>query len=114
MIIIIGNINIIRDWGWAPEYVEAMQLILRDVKNEDQIICTGKKNSLKYFIETVFDKLELNWEKHININKQLFRPNEIMKSYGNPEKLLEDIGWKAKTTLDNIIEIMINDKLKQN
>ena len=109
----LGNISVIRDWGWAPEYVEAMQLMLRADQNEDQIICTGIKNSLKYFIKTVFDKLDLNWEKHIHINKKLFRPNEIMQSYGNPEKLFKDIGWKSKVKIESMIDMMINDKLKE-
>ncbi len=108
----LGNISIVRDWGWAPEYVEAMQLILRDIENKDQVICTGKKNSLNYFVKKVFDKLDLNWEKHVQINKDLFRANEIMQSYGNPEKLFKDLGWRSKINIDTIIDMMINDSLQ--
>ncbi len=109
----LGNLSIIRDWGWAPEYVEAMQLILRDVENKDQIICTGEKNSLNYFVQTVFEKLDLNWEKHIQINKKLFRENEIMQSYGNPEKLFKDLGWRSKVKIESMIEMMIDDNFKE-
>tara|TARA_Y100001968_G_scaffold319849_1_gene351978 strand:+ start:233 stop:1192 length:960 start_codon:yes stop_codon:yes gene_type:complete len=108
----LGNISIVRDWGWAAEYVEAMQLILRDLENKDQIICTGQKNSLNYFVKRVFDKLDLNWENHVHINKDLFRPNEIMQSYGNPEKLFRDLGWRPKIHIEAIVDMMINDNLQ--
>ena len=109
----LGNIAIIRDWGWAPEYVEAMQLILRDINNRDQIICTGEKNSLSYFVKIVFDKLDLSWESYVRINKDFFRPNEIMQSYGNPEKLFNDLGWRSKIDINDMIDILINDRLKE-
>ena len=112
-IIELGNLNVIRDWGWAPEYVEAMQLISRDHANRDQIICTGEKNSLSYFVQKVFEKLNLNWEKHVKVNQKLFRPNEIMQSYGNPEKLFKDLGWKSKVNIDIMIDQLINEKLKE-
>ena len=103
----LGNINIIRDWGWANEYVEAIQLITNARDINDQIICTGEGHSLKEYISKVFSHFNLNWQDHIEINRNLFRPADIEISVGNPKKLYEDMGWKAKVKFDLLIEKMI-------
>ncbi len=103
----IGNINIERDWGWAEEYVEAMQLITRADNISDYIVCTGKKTSLKNFIKKVYEKINLNWTEHVEIDKKLFRPNDISISWGNPNKLFNDLGWKASIFVDEIIDKLI-------
>jgi len=105
----LGNINIIRDWGWANEYVEAMQFITNAVEINDQIICTGEGHSLKEYISKVFSHFNMNWQDHIVINKNLYRPADIAISVGNPQKLYEDLGWKAKVKFDILIEKMINN-----
>ena len=109
----IGNINIERDWGWAEEYVEAIQLITRANQFRDYIVCTGKKTSLKDFIEKVYDKLNLDWQEHVVVDKNLFRPNDIRVSWGNPDKLFNDLGWKATIFIDEIIDKLIEAKLSQ-
>ena len=98
-----GNINIIRDWGWAPDYVEAMQLITESKKLQDHVVCSGKPHTLKVFIEKVFSKFELNWEDHIEIDQSLFRKQEINISYGSPDLLFKELGWKTKENLSSII-----------
>ncbi len=103
----LGNLNVIRDWGWAPEYVEAIQLIAKAKVIKDQVICTGEANSLKKFVEKVFTAYNLNCEEHIEIDKSLFRPSEIEQNYGNPEPLFKDLRWKAKESLNSIIEKLI-------
>ncbi len=108
----IGNINISRDWGWAEEYVEAIQLITKADKIKEQIICTGRLTSLEDFIEIVFKKLNLNWKDYININKNYFRKKDIAKSYGNPDQLEKDLNWKAKISVEESIERIIESKLK--
>jgi len=112
-IIKLGNIDIERDWGWAEEYVEAMQLIARASKISDYLICTGRKTSLKYFIETVFQKLNLDWKEHIVIDKNLFRPNDISVSWGNPDKLFNELGWKASIFIDEIIDKLIKANINK-
>jgi GDPmannose 4,6-dehydratase len=107
----IGNIDVIRDWGWAPEYVEAMQAITDSGLIKDQIICTGRGTRLKIFISKVFSFYGLNWKNFIEIDKSFFRPNEIMQNYGNPERLNKELGWKSETQLDTIIEKLINKSL---
>ena len=104
----LGNIKVIRDWGWAPEYIEAIQLITTAKNLKDHVVCTGEPNSLENFIEIVFRYFDLDWRKHINIDEQLFRPNEIEKSYGDPKDLFDKLGWKPKMNLNKIIDNMIN------
>ena len=109
----IGNIKIERDWGWAEEYVEAMQLITRAKTVSDYIVCTGKKTSLENFIRAVYEKTNLDWEKHVIIDKDLFRPNDIKISWGDPAKLFNDLGWKASIFIDEIIEKLIEANLNK-
>ena len=108
----LGNINIQRDWGWAGEYVEAMQLISSAKVKEDFIICTGKLTKLSKFIDIAFKKFSLNWQDHIEIDETLFRKQEILKSYGDPYHLKSQLNWSAQFSIEKIIEILIEDKLK--
>ena len=102
-----GNIDIVKDWGWAPEYIEAMQLVANSKNLKDYVICTGKPNSLKSFINKLFTFLNLDWHDYIEIDPALYRPNEIDISYGNPLPIFENLGWKAKEGIDSIIEKLI-------
>ena len=108
----IGNMNIYRDWGWAEEYVEAIQSINSSKKIKDYVVCTGKLTSMKDFIEIAFSKFDLNWKDHIVIDKKFIRKNDIKKSYGDPYPLSKDLNWKAKTYIEKIIENIINEKTK--
>ena len=109
----LGNLEIARDWGWAEEYVEAMQKIINSKNVTDQIICTGHLTRLKQFIEIAFNKLDLNWEEFIESDRELFRETEIERSYGNPNKMAKELGWKSKVDIDTIIERLIDFKLKK-
>ena len=105
----LGNISVIRDWGWAPEYMEAVQLITNTTELKDHVICTGEPNSLQKFIELVFKYYQLDWKEFIEIDQKLFRPNEINKSYGNPKPLFDELGWQASSNLEEIVTKMINN-----
>ncbi|MDO9182602.1 MAG: GDP-mannose 4,6-dehydratase [Bacteriovorax sp.] len=106
----LGNINISRDWGWAPEYVEAMWLMLQNKKAEDFIICTGETNTLETFVKFAFEHFNLNYKDYMIINEDFIRPNEILVSYGDPKKAFETLGWKAQTKIKDIIVKMIEYK----
>ena len=112
-IIELGNIDIERDWGWAEEYIDAMQLMNRSNKHKDQIICTGKLTKLMRFIEITFKKLNLNWEDHIRTNQINIRSNDILKSYGNPKQMKIDTGWEAKIDIEELIEKLIESKISK-
>ncbi len=108
----IGNIQIERDWGWAEEYMEGIHLMTRKDLVKDQVICTGKLTSLKEFINITFKKLDLNYKDFIEITPQYFRGKEIMKSFGDPKILEKDLNWKPKIFIEEIIENLIDYKLK--
>ena len=104
----IGNIEIIRDWGWASEYVDAIKLITKSKIVKDHVICTGAATSLKKFIEKVFTKLDMDWEEFTIVNKSFFRASDIERSCGDAKPIFDELGWKAKVNIDSIIERMIN------
>ena len=107
----IGNINIERDWGWAPEYVEAMHAILQQDSPQDYIIATGKSITLETFIKTCFEYFGLNYKNHIKLNEDLFRPTDILVSRADPTKASKNLNWFAKTDVFGVIAKMIEYKL---
>lgn len=107
----LGNIDIKRDWGWAPDYVEAMWLMLQTLRPEDYVIATGKTTSLREFIELTFIELGLNWEEHVVCDPNLLRPTDLMVGAANPQKAKEILNWKSKFGLKEIIHEMIKDEL---
>jgi GDPmannose 4,6-dehydratase len=109
--LILGNLKINRDWGYAPEYVEAMFSMLQQDKPDDFIIATGHTISLEDFTKLTFDYLELEMNDHIIINESLMRPSDIVFSKGNPSKANEILKWKAKTNVGELIRIMIQSEL---
>lgn len=103
----LGNLDIQRDWGWAPEYVEAMWLMMQVHEPEDFVIATGQTNSLRTFCKVVFDQLRLDWEKHVVVDKTLYRPSEIMIGMADPGSAREKMNWEAKLTMEAVIKKMI-------
>lgn len=109
----LGDIAIIRDWGWAPDFVKAMLMILEHDKPEDFVIATGKAISLETFVKTAFEKLNLDYKKHIEIDKSLFRPHELNYIKGNPQKAKKKLGWEPAYLVDDVIKAMIEYELNQ-
>ncbi len=107
----LGNLEAKRDWGYAPEYVEAMWLILQQKNAGDYVVGTGKIHSIKYFVEKAFDCVGLNYEKFVKINKIYFRPSETELLVANPSKINKKTGWKARTKIDELIEKMVTNDL---
>ena len=107
----LGNINIERDWGWAPDYVEAMWLMMQQEQPKDYIIATGKSHTLKEFIDLTFKALDLNWEEHLVIDEVLRRPTDLQIGRADPGKANRELNWKAKLGLNSIIENMIEYEL---
>ena len=103
----IGNMQIYRDWGWAEEYVEAIQLITRADPLKDHIICTGRSVMLEYFVKQAFSSFKLNWQDHIISDPNLFRPTDIIMSSGSPFELHNLLGWSSSADVDDVIERLI-------
>lgn len=100
---VLGNLDITRDWGWAPEYVEAMWLMLQASSADDYVIATGASYSLERFVEKAFEPYGLDWRKYVQVDKSFFRPLDIHTSKANPSKAQKQLGWQAKVTLDQVI-----------
>ena len=100
------------DWGWAPEYVQAMWLMMQLDKPDDFVIATGRKESLKYFVAKSFEYFDLDWQKYVEIESSFFRPNEIHSSVGNPEKAIKVLGWNKPTDIDGVIKMMCAEKAR--
>lgn len=109
----LGNLDISRDWGWAPEYVEAMWLMLQQNKPDDFVIATGRMESLKYFAAKAFEYFDLDWQIHVEIESGFFRPNEILCSIGDPSKAIKILNWKHPTDIDGVIQIMCEAQAKK-
>lgn len=109
----VGDLSIERDWGWAPEYVEAMWAMLQRPEPEDFVIATGRHSSLQSFVETSFASLGLDWHKHVRQDKSLFRPSEIRSGCGRPDKASSLLGWTARTTVEEVAARMAEGEMKR-
>ncbi len=103
----LGDISIQRDWGWAPEYIEAMYLMLQQEEPDDYVIATGETYSLAEFIESAFTCLGLNWQDYVESDSNLLRPTDIAVGRGNPTKAEQKLGWKAQYKMPDVVRMMV-------
>lgn len=108
----LGNIDVKRDWGYAPEYVQTMWLMLNQEKPNDYVISTGISHSIKDFLETAFSYVDLDWNKYVKIDPKFFRPSEIFEVKGDSSKAKIDFGWEPKTSFSEIVKIMVDEDIK--
>ena len=109
----LGNVTVQRDWGWAPEYVEAMWRIMQQQAADDFLIATGRTTSLEHFVARAFENFRLDWRDHIQVDKNLFRPSDIETSRANPEKAYRILGWKSKMDVDQVVEAMCRSEVQR-
>jgi GDPmannose 4,6-dehydratase len=110
----LGNISVVRDWGWAPEYVEAMWLMLQASKPEDFVIATGTSTSLETFVATAFRLVGLDWHDHVVVDQNLLRPTDLAIGRANPAKANKILGWTASMQICQVIEAMIQSYMEKN
>lgn len=103
----LGNMDIRRDWGWAPEYVEAMYMMLQQELPQDYVIATGTSRSLEEFVALAFEGVGLNWQDHVVSDPALLRPADIREGCGNPERAGRELGWRADFALEDVVRDMI-------
>ncbi len=108
----LGNIDVQRDWGWAPEYVEAMWLMLQQDTPDDYVIATGQTFSLENFVRMVFERLDLDWTRHVRTNPEFIRPTDIMISRADPTKAARELGWRAKFSMPDVVRMMVEARVK--
>jgi len=106
--LILGRMDIARDWGWAPEYVEAMWLMLQQDRSEDFVIATGETSTLEDFVSQAFSVLGLDWRDHVQQSEALFRPTDLTISRADPTKAHRKLGWRASVLMPSVVQLMID------
>jgi GDPmannose 4,6-dehydratase len=109
----LGNIEARRDWGYAGDYVEAMWLMLQKDQPDDYVVATGRTTTVREMCKIAFNYVGLNYEDFVVIDPRLYRPAEVDILLGNPAKANEKLGWKARTSLQTLIEMMVDADLKR-
>jgi GDPmannose 4,6-dehydratase len=109
--LLLGDLSIRRDWGWAPEYVEAMWAMLQQEKPEDFVIATGVSHSLEEFVATAFSFSKMNWQDYVHRDPSLLRPSEIHCGFGDTRKATAKLGWMPRTLMPEVVERMMKAEL---
>jgi GDPmannose 4,6-dehydratase len=104
----LGNLDAVRDWGYAKEYVESMWLMLQQDKGSDYVIATGVGATVRDFAKVAFERSGLNWEDHVALDKKYLRPTEVDALIGDPSKAEKDLKWKAATHWKALAELMVD------
>ncbi|MFC1781083.1 GDP-mannose 4,6-dehydratase [Planctomycetota bacterium] len=108
----LGNLDAKRDWGFAGDYVEAMWLMLQQDKSEDYVIATGQTHSVREFVEEVFDYLDMDWQKYVEIDERYLRPAEVDLLLGDSSKAKKLLKWEPKVTFKKLVRLMIDADMK--
>lgn len=109
----LGNLDARRDWGYAREYVEAMRLMLRQSEPGDYVIATGRTHTVREFVQLAFEAADLDWEQRVVIDPAMLRPTEVDLLMGDASKAREMLGWEPKTTLEDLVYLMIESDLRR-
>jgi GDPmannose 4,6-dehydratase len=109
----LGNLSARRDWGYAPEYCEAMHLMLQQPEPDDYVIGTGVSHSVKDFVEAAFRNVGLDWQQYVEIDPRYYRPTEVENLVADASKARKKLGWKPKTTFENLARIMLRHDLEE-
>ncbi len=108
----LGNLDAERDWGFAGDYVEAMWLMLQQDEPDDYVIATGQTHSVREFLDEVFGRLELDWEKYVEIDPRYFRPAEVEILLGDATKARQKLGWQPKVNFKDLAKMMVEHDWK--
>jgi len=104
----LGNLDAARDWGYAPEYVEAMWLMLQQDEPEDFVIATGESHTVREFVELAFGRVGLDWGRYVETDPRYFRPAEVDALRGDPSRVREKLGWSASTSFEELVALMVD------
>ncbi|MEU5564183.1 GDP-mannose 4,6-dehydratase [Micromonospora musae] len=104
----LGNLDAVRDWGYAPEYVEAMWLALQQEKPDDYVVATGEGHTVREFVATAFDHVDLDWQKYVVTDPIYFRPAEVDALIGDYRKARRMLGWAPKTLFADLVRVMVD------
>jgi GDPmannose 4,6-dehydratase len=107
----LGNLHIERDWGWAPEYIEAIAAMLDQPSPADYIIATGTSHTLQQFMEAAFELADKDWRAHVTIDEHLMRPTDILRNKVDPAKAADCLGWKARNRMEQVVSMMLEAEM---
>jgi GDPmannose 4,6-dehydratase len=107
----LGNLDAKRDWGYAGDYVEAMWMMLQAPTPDDYVIATGETHTVKEMLELTFDRLQLDWKKHVKIDAKYYRPTEVDLLIGDCSKAKTHLGWQPKVRFEELIAMMVDADL---
>ncbi|EEX77203.1 putative GDP-mannose 4,6-dehydratase [Selenomonas sputigena ATCC 35185] len=108
----LGNLDAVRDWGYAPEYVEAMHKMLQQDMPKDYVIATGALHSVRELLEIAFGKVGLDYQEYIHVNEAFLRPEGAIPLVGNASAIYQDLGWRAKKGIEEIISDMVETDIQ--
>jgi len=108
----LGNLDAVRDWGFAGDYVEAMWLMLQQDTPDDYVVATGDSRSVRQLVEEAFGLLDLEWQEHVEIDPRYFRPTEVDRLEGDPSKARERLGWTPRVSFEELVRMMVEHDLE--
>jgi GDPmannose 4,6-dehydratase len=108
----LGNMDAIRDWGYAKEYVESMWQMLQQKTSDDYIVATGVGATIREFCDASFARAGLNWQDYVEFDPQYLRPTEVDALIGDPTKVKNQLGWQPKTHWKELAELMVDSDLQ--
>ncbi len=109
----LGNLDVWRDWGWAPEYIRAMWLMLQQPSPRDYVIATGESGALRDFVAASFAECGLDWREHVDTDPALFRATDIANSMANPSRAEAELGWRAKYRMQDVVRKMVSAQKRE-
>jgi GDPmannose 4,6-dehydratase len=105
--VFLGNLEARRDWGYAPDYVEALWLMMQRSEPDDFVVATGESHSVREFLDAAFEHVGLDWESHVEIDPRYFRPAEVDELLGDATKARQVLGWEPRVRFDELVRIMV-------
>ena len=109
----LGNLDASRDWGFAGDYVEGMWLMMQHKSADDWVLATGETHTVKEFLKHAFGRLNLEWEKYVDISEKYFRPNEVEYLLGDSKKVEKKLNWKPKVTFKELVKLMVEHDINE-
>ena len=109
--ITLGNLDASRDWGYAKDFVEGMYLMMNHQNPDDWVLATGETHTVKEFLDIAFNYLDLNWEDYVLTSERYYRPNEVNHLLGDSSKAQKELGWKIKTSFEELVRLMVDSDL---
>jgi GDPmannose 4,6-dehydratase len=109
----LGNLEAVRDWGYAPEYVEAMWLMLQAKEPDDFVVATGTQYTVQNFLELAFGHVGLNWEKYVRFDEKMLRPAEVDALVGDAQKIGRLTGWAPSVHTPELARIMVDADMEK-